>query len=219
MDMNTPAVDARTAVRLARLIDPTGTLKDLPDACAEHPGDALAAVLGDGTPHDFDRLTAIRRILGFQPGHAFLAYASDRLDMDPLDLETEPDAHATLARLFDGYAATLHTGAEIIETSRRIDERLYPLCRYDGFRQYEGITQIGENGYVTDAEYENAFRDEPEWVRLAYEEHANGAEPEYIARTLTEEGMDGLRRIDDEQAYAGQSDVIFHTEALEDGTA
>lgn len=44
------------------------------------------------------------------------------------------------------------TVKDVADMVERVDEKLSPLTRYDGFQPYEGIYRLGDWGYVTETE-------------------------------------------------------------------
>lgn len=53
------------------------------------------------------------------------------------------------------------TAKDIADMVERVDAKLLPLCDYEGFEPYEGIYRLGDYGYVTETEYNAAFKGEP----------------------------------------------------------
>ena len=100
----------------------------------------------------------------------------------------------------------------------RVDRRLQPLVRIEGFEPGEGIYRLGDSGYVTEKEWDDAFRDEPEWAERAY--MLDGNMPGHTcrwARLYNEEGVDGLAGETDRMFDDDQADTVFFTEADEEG--
>lgn len=51
--------------------------------------------------------------------------------------------------LFNGRFKMSITVKDVADMVERVDEKLSPLTRYDGFQPYEGIYRLGDWGYVT----------------------------------------------------------------------
>lgn len=66
------------------------------------------------------------------------------------------------------------TAKDITDMAERVDAKLLPLCDYEGFEPYEGIYRLGDYGYVTETEYNAAFKGEPYWAQDAYMLEGNG---------------------------------------------
>ena len=49
------------------------------------------------------------------------------------------------------------TAKDITDMVERVDAKLTPKCRYDGFQPCEGIYRLGDYGYVSETEYDAAF--------------------------------------------------------------
>lgn len=64
------------------------------------------------------------------------------------------------------------TAKDIADMVERVDAKLLPLCDYEGFEPYEGIYRLGDYGYVTETEYNAAFK--PDGRRFLYRSHRRG---------------------------------------------
>lgn len=107
---------------------------------------------------------------------------------------------------------------DITDMCDRIDDRLIPLTRYEGFTPCEGIYRLGEDGYVTEKEFTDAFDDQPDWAADAYMLAGNGMDPDDIAAAHNED-PDGFEDWASLMFYdGGYDEAVFYTEATEDGT-
>ena len=98
------------------------------------------------------------------------------------------------------------TVKDVADMVERVDEKLSPLTRYDGFQPYEGIYRLGDWGYVTETEYNKAF------------EHEDGVSHTRISQLINED--DTGKAISDyinERFNNDQMDDVFYTEATEEG--
>ena len=82
--------------------------------------------------------------------------------------------------------------ADIIRMVERLNRRLLPQARFDGFKPCEDVYRIGK-GYVTEDAYRQAFAGEPEWAENCYTLQANnpGKAKEW-AEIYRNEGERGL---------------------------
>lgn len=99
----------------------------------------------------------------------------------------------------------------------RVNERLLPLCRYDGFEPYQDVYRLGDNGYVTKAEWNDAFCIEPIWAEDAYLLVGNGWTCEQVGEWEDKNKQylcDAVARMFND----GETDhAVFATEADETG--
>ena len=140
--------------------------------------------------------------------------------------DTAPDCDLPVETRLDVLEEYLMGGASgrvdagmIDRMVERVDARFAPLCRYDGFDSFEGIYRIGENGYVTEREWDRVFYLEPAWAENAYLLVGNGWSSE---RIVTELDCDyaKLKKAVDRMFNDGVTDHdVFRTEADEDGEA
>lgn len=110
------------------------------------------------------------------------------------------------------------TVKDVADMVERVDEKLSPLTRYDGFQPYEGIYRLGDWGYVTETEYNKAFEGEAGWAQDAYILDSNGVSRATICHLINED--DDGKAISDyinECFDKNQMDNVFYTEATEDG--
>lgn len=110
------------------------------------------------------------------------------------------------------------TVKDVADMVERVDEKLSPLTRYDGFQPYEGIYRLGDWGYVTETEYNKAFEGEAGWAQDAYILDSNGVSRATICHLINED--DDGKAISDyinECFDDDQMDNVFYTEATEDG--
>lgn len=110
------------------------------------------------------------------------------------------------------------TVKDVADMVERVDEKLSPLTRYDGFQPYEGIYRLGDWGYVTETEYNKAFEGEAGWAQDAYILDGNGVSHTRISQLINED--DTGKAISDyinERFDNDQMDDVFYTEATEDG--
>lgn len=107
------------------------------------------------------------------------------------------------------------TAADITNMVALIDDRLLPLCRYEGFVPGEGIYRLGEEGHVTETEFLHAFADQPDWARLAYITVGNGVAPDDVFRAYTR-NPDGFEEWFAD-TFSRFNEYVFYTEASEDG--
>ena len=77
------------------------------------------------------------------------------------------------------------TVKDVADMVERVDEKLSPLTRYDGFQPYEGIYRLGDWGYVTETEYNKAFEHEDGWAQDAYILDGNGVSHTRISQLIT----------------------------------
>jgi hypothetical protein len=57
---------------------------------------------------------------------------------------------------------------DIEELVARIDRRLAAVAETSGFLPYEGPEHVGEFGYITEKQFDDAFAYEPKWAKPAY---------------------------------------------------
>ena len=110
------------------------------------------------------------------------------------------------------------TVKDVADMVERVDEKLSPLTRYDGFQPYEGIYRLGDWGYVTETEYNKAFEREDGWAQDAYILDGNGVSHTRISQLIDED--DTGKAISDyinERFNNDQMDDVFYTEATEEG--
>ena len=110
------------------------------------------------------------------------------------------------------------TVKDVADMVERVDEKLSPLTRYDGFQPYEGIYRLGDWGYVTETEYNKAFEHEDGWAQDAYILDGNGVSHTRISQLINED--DTGKAISDyinERFNNDQMDDVFYTEATEEG--
>lgn len=110
------------------------------------------------------------------------------------------------------------TVKDVADMVERVDEKLSPLTRYDGFQPYEGIYRLGDWGYVTETEYNKAFEHEDGWAQDAYILDGNGVSHTRISQLIDED--DTGKAISDyinERFNNDQMDDVFYTEATEEG--
>lgn len=136
----------------------------------------------------------------------------------PIDPARHPGTATTRATTLTGVIAALRnlaappaTVRDIAAMVHLIDGRLLHACRDAGFRPHEGIYRIGDDGYVTEREFENAFADQPAWARDAYMAEGNGADPDDILDAIHDDPDDWATAIDI------PDDAVFRTEADEHG--
>ena len=79
------------------------------------------------------------------------------------------------------------TVKDVADMVERVDEKLSPLTRYDGFQPYEGIYRLGDWGYVTETEYNKAFEHEDGWAQDAYILDGNGVSHTRISQLINED--------------------------------
>ncbi|MBS6717060.1 MAG: hypothetical protein KH250_07355 [Bifidobacterium longum] len=109
------------------------------------------------------------------------------------------------------------TVKDVADMVERVDEKLSPLTRYDGFQPYEGIYRLGDWGYVTETEYNKAFEHEDGWAQDAYILDGNGVSHTRISQLINED--DTGKAISDyinERFNNDQMDDVFYTEATEE---
>ena len=109
------------------------------------------------------------------------------------------------------------TAEDITDMVDRVDAKLTPKCRYDGFQPCEGISRLGDYGYVTETEYDAAFEGEPYWARDAYMLEGNGVGHGRIARLYNDGDVEALSDYVNERFDNDQMDDVFYTEATEEG--
>ena len=109
------------------------------------------------------------------------------------------------------------TVKDVADMVERVDEKLSPLTRYDGFQPYEGIYRLGDWGYVTETEYNKAFEHEDGWAQDAYMLEGNGVGYGRIARLYNDGDVEALSDYINERFNNDQMDDVFYTEATEDG--
>lgn len=190
------------------------------DVVRDHVGEAIDVARHDGTLRDLDVMVGISRVLGVNPGWDFYHYANTRYDGDLMELTEHPDeARPLLERyLHDRLAPRPHVAADdIAMLSDRIDARLYDQCRCEGFRPFETLYRIGENGYVTQAEWWAALDGEPDWARAAYKAYGNGMDARTIADAINRSGFDGVEALNDTMFYEGRADNLYCTQADDEG--
>ncbi len=110
------------------------------------------------------------------------------------------------------------TADDIIRMGERVDTRLRPLCRLEGFDPNGGVYRLGDMGYVGEEEYLRAFEKEPEWARDCYMLHGN--EPDeagYWAEAYEEGGTKRLEEELEDMFDLDHADTVFWTEADENG--
>ncbi|MGO5374276.1 hypothetical protein [Bifidobacterium thermophilum] len=116
---------------------------------------------------------------------------------------------------------TLNITANDIDTIvTAIDKRLIPQTRdfdeYDEMPGCNGIYRIGDYGYVSEAQWEQAFADQPEWAPLAYELEANmygDNSSEKVAAIAREGGMKALQGEADRLLDNDMFETVYYTEA------
>ena len=108
------------------------------------------------------------------------------------------------------------TAKDITDMAERVDAKLLPLCDYEGFEPYEGIYRLGDYGYVTETEYNAAFKGEPYWAQDAYMLEGNGVGCGRIARLYNDGDVEALSDYINERFDNDQMDDVFYTEATED---
>ena len=109
------------------------------------------------------------------------------------------------------------TAEDITDMVDRVDAKLTPKCRYDGFQPCEGIYRLGDYGYVTETEHDAAFEGEPYWARDAYMLEGNGVGHGRIARLYNDGDVEALSDYINERFDNDQMDDVFYTEATEEG--
>lgn len=190
------------------------------DYVRDHVGEAIDVARHDGALRDLDVMVGISRVLGMNPGWDYYHYADTRYDGDLMELSERADeARPLLERyLHDWLAPRPHvTADDIAMLSDRIDARLYDRCRCEGFHPFETLYRIGENGYVTQAEWWAALDGEPDWARAAYMAYGNGMDARTIADVIDKSGFAGVEALNDTMFYEGRADNIYCTQADDEG--
>lgn len=116
---------------------------------------------------------------------------------------------------------TLNITANDIDTMTDIiDKRLIPQTRdfedYDNMPGCNGIYRIGDYGYVSENQWEQAFADQPEWAPDAYELVGNmyGEHSAEKVAALARKG--GMNALQDEANRLLDNDMfenVYYTEA------
>lgn len=129
--------------------------------------------------------------------------------------------------MVDGIEAERGSGCEpgrmvtermIREMIERVDGRLLPLCRCEGFQPGESVVRLGDDGYVTEAEFDAALADEPDWAAACYQLDGNQrGRCKVWAELYNEEGVAGLEEALTRLFRLDQADVLYCTEADENG--
>ena len=108
--------------------------------------------------------------------------------------------------------------ADIIRMVERVNRRLLPQARFDGFKPCEGVYRVGDKGYVTEDAYERAFTGEPEWAKDCYMLQGNDSDMvEEWAEAYRDEGLKGLEAELDWMFRSDHADAVFWTQADERG--
>lgn len=100
----------------------------------------------------------------------------------------------------------------------QVDARLLPQCDIEGFEPYTDIIRIGDWGYVTQAAWEEAFKDRPSWAEDAYQLEANLGRfdaCDLIAAAYAKGGDQALQ----DMAEEIDPEVVFWAQADEEGHA
>lgn len=123
---------------------------------------------------------------------------------------------AAVCDVFDGISVD-----SVHEMVRRMDERLAPFVRWEGFEPIEWVYRIETGttyGYVSETDWDKAFSSEPVWAETVYMLDANlpGREDDWCWLYNT----GGLQALSDRVQVMFDEDAdwcVFGTEADENG--